>query len=100
MSIDKRIIYEKEDGGIAIIIPTEEFLKKFTVEDIARKDVPQGIPYKIVELADIVDTISDRTFRSAWEAEPFEPDGFGDPDGWNAEQEAKKLEEERRGPRR
>jgi hypothetical protein len=35
-----------------------------TIEEIAAKDVPEGKPYKIVDVADIP---SDRTFRDAWE---------------------------------
>jgi len=74
-----RIIYTKSDGGLAILIPTGEI----SIEDVARKDVPQGVAYKFVSLADIP---SDRTFRNAWVAEPFEPDGYGDPDGYWSEQ--------------
>ena len=57
----KRIIYPNNDGGVAIIIPADCGL---TIEEIAAKDVPQGKPYKIVDVADIP---SDRTFRNAWE---------------------------------
>ena len=57
----KRIIYPNNDGGVAIIIPADCGL---TIEEIAAKDVPQGKPYKIVDVADIP---SDRTFRDAWE---------------------------------
>ena len=57
-----RIIYPTADGGVAVIVPTEEC--GLTIEAIAAKDVPQGVPFKIVE----ADTIpSDRTFRNAWE---------------------------------
>ena len=58
----QRIIYPKDDGGVAVIIPTPEC--GLTVEEIAAKDVPAGKPYKIVDVADIP---SDRTFRNAWE---------------------------------
>ena len=57
----KRIIYPTDDG-VAIIIPTVEC--GFTIEEIAAKDVPEGKPFKIVDVADIP---SDRTFRNAWE---------------------------------
>jgi hypothetical protein len=57
----QRIIYPTDDGGVAIIIPADCGL---TIEEIAAKDVPQGKPYQIVDVADIP---TDRTFRNAWE---------------------------------
>lgn len=56
-----RIIYPNDDGGVAIIVPADCGL---TIEEIAAKDVPEGKPYKIVDVADIP---TDRTFRDAWE---------------------------------
>lgn len=61
--MNKRIIYQTEDGGIAIIVPADCGL---TIEQIAAKDVPAGKAYKIVDVADIP---TDRTFRNAWEME-------------------------------
>lgn len=60
----KKIIYQNDEGGIAIITPTSEVLSAYTVEQIADKDVPHGKPYKIVDASEIP---SDRTFRGAWE---------------------------------
>ena len=60
----KRIIYPTDDGGVAILIPTAEYLADHTIEELAAKDVPAGKPYKIVDVADIP---TDRTFRNAWE---------------------------------
>jgi hypothetical protein len=60
----KRIIYPTDDGGVAVVIPSPEALETITIEEIAAKDVPEGKPYKIVDVADIP---SDRTFRNAWE---------------------------------
>jgi hypothetical protein len=76
-----KIIFTNAEGGLSIIHPTGEL----PVEDVARKDVPQGVPYKIVEDSAVP---TDRTFRNAWVAEPFEPDGYGDPEGYWAEQAA------------
>ena len=59
----KRIIYPTDDG-VAIIIPSPEALEIMTIEEIAAKDVPAGVPYKIVDMSDIP---TDHTFRSAWE---------------------------------
>lgn len=61
---NKRIIYENNEGGIAIITPTFDALSTYTVEQIADKDVPHGKPYKIVDASEIP---TDRTFRGAWE---------------------------------
>ena len=52
----KQIIYQNETGGVSIIIPTESV-------ELALKDVPEGVPYEIVDAADIP---SDRYFRNAW----------------------------------
>lgn len=59
--MDKRIIFPNDEGGVSIIVPADCGL---TIEEIAAKDVPQGKPYKIVDVADIP---TDRTFRNAWE---------------------------------
>jgi hypothetical protein len=58
---NKRILYQTEEGGVAVIIPVSTEL---TVEEIAAKDVPSGRPYKIVDASEVP---SDRTFRNAWE---------------------------------
>lgn len=58
----KRIIYKTENGGVAVIVPSPDC--GLTIEQIAAKDVPHGVPFKIVDKADIP---SDRTFRDAWE---------------------------------
>ena len=60
----QRIIYQTDEGGVAVIIPTPEALQTMTIEEIAAKDVPKGQPYKIVNTSDIPE---DRTFRNAWE---------------------------------
>jgi hypothetical protein len=62
--MNQRIIYPNDNGGVDIIIPSPEYLAEHTIEELAAKDVPQGKPYKIVDVADIP---TDRTFRNAWE---------------------------------
>jgi hypothetical protein len=62
-----RIIYQTDDGGVAVIIPTPEALKKMSIQEIAKKDVPTGKAFKIVSDSDVP---SDRTFRNAWEVDP------------------------------
>lgn len=83
--MDKRIIYLTPVGGVAVIVPTGEL----AVAEVARKDVPAGIPYKIIDAADVP---SDRTFRAAWEADMSQPDGIGiGAEYWFAEQAAKEA---------
>ena len=62
--MNQRIIYPNNDGGVSILIPTPEYLAEHTIEELAAKDVPEGKPFKIVDVADIP---TDRTFRDAWE---------------------------------
>jgi hypothetical protein len=86
--MNQRIIYQNDEGGVSIIIPTGEI----AIEEVARKDVPAGVAYKIVDVADIP---SDRTFRDAWEADITEPDGVGiGADAWFAEQAQQQAQEE------
>ena len=51
-----RIIFQSESGGVSVIVPTGSV-------ELALKDVPAGVPYKIVSADDIP---SDRYFRNAW----------------------------------
>jgi len=55
--MNQRIIYPTDNGGVAIIIPAASI-------EAAMKDIPEGKPYKIVNVSDIP---TDRTFRNAWE---------------------------------
>lgn len=94
--MNSRILYGTPDGGVAVLIPTGEL----SATEVARKDVPQGVGYKILDLADIEGTISDRTFRGAWEADFTDPDGFGDPEGYAADKAAEEAAKPQRGPGR
>lgn len=58
-----KIIYKNESGGVSILHPTDEALSFMTIDEIAKKDVPAGLPYKIVGDSEIP---TDRTFRDAW----------------------------------
>jgi hypothetical protein len=59
-AMDKRIIYQNDNGGVSIIIPAECGL---TIEEIAAKDVPTSKPYKIIDASEIP---ADRSARNAW----------------------------------
>ncbi len=54
-----KIIYQNQEGGVSVIIPTGEL----SIEEVAVKDVPEGVAYEIVEDDAIP---SDRYFRGAW----------------------------------
>tara|TARA_R100001509_G_scaffold56428_1_gene31236 strand:+ start:7031 stop:7285 length:255 start_codon:yes stop_codon:yes gene_type:complete len=67
---DSKIVYlnPENEGGICIITPTDNCINPdtgnlFTLEEIAKKDVPTGVKYKIVPITDIP---TDRSFRDAW----------------------------------
>ena len=84
----QKIIYPQENGVVSVITPMDPTL---TVEDIALKDVPPGVPYIIVD-ADVIPT--DRTFRDAWEADFSSADGFGiGHDAWVARKEQEEVSE-------
>ena len=58
------ILYQQDNGTVAIIRPTAEALATMTIAQIAAKDVPAGKTFSIVNASTIP---TDRTFRNAWE---------------------------------
>ena len=67
---DSKIVYlnPENEGGICIISPTDNCInpdtgKLYTLEEIAKKDVPTGAKYKIIPVSDVP---TDRSFRDAW----------------------------------
>ena len=71
--MNQRIIYKNESGGVSVIIPSPDC--GLTIEQIARKDVPVGKPYKIVNVSEIP---SDRADRDAWMVDEADlTDGVG-----------------------
>lgn len=78
---ERVIIYPNETGGVAVVMPAIEC--GLSVEDIARKDVPAGVPYMIVDASTLP---RDLTFFDAWEADFSAPDGYGvGQEAWFAE---------------
>ena len=68
-----RIIYRTEEGTVVVVSASQEWTG--TMEELAQKDVPTGLKYKIVEDSVIP---TDRTFRNAWEVDEAElTDGVG-----------------------
>ena len=69
---NKRIIYQNDEGGVAVLIPADCGL---TIEQIAAKDVPTGKAYKIVDVSDVP---TDRQWRNEWTVDEADlTDGVG-----------------------
>lgn len=79
----KRIIYQNENGGVALITPVVDC--GIPVEEIARKDVPAGARFAILDTADVP---TDFTFFDAWEVNHGDlNDGISiGPNAWFIEQ--------------
>ena len=68
-----RIIYQTPEGAVVVVSASPEW--SGTMDQLAQKDVPTGLKYKIVD-DDVIPT--DRTFRNAWEVDEKElTDGVG-----------------------
>jgi hypothetical protein len=59
------IIYKKDEGGIAVIYPTQEALSTYGIQAIALKDVPEGRAFKIINDQDL----PDRSTRNYWDVD-------------------------------
>ena len=59
-----KIIYKDPKSTVSVITPTSEWTG--SMEELAQKNVPTGLKYKIVEDSVIP---TDRTFRNAWEVD-------------------------------
>lgn len=75
--ITKNIEEELESfSSLNIITPTQDALSSMTIEEIAKKDVPTGYKYKIINKSELP---NDRTFRDAWTINEDElTDGIGE----------------------
>lgn len=83
--MSKVIIYPNNEGWLSVVSPAPDC--SISIEEIARKDVPAGKPYHIIDASLVPE---DHTFFNAWEAEFINPSGFGiGADAWFAEQETK-----------
>lgn len=87
-----RVIYQTEEEGLVVVVPSGELED---INEVARKDVPAGVDYWILEDNEVPD---DRTFRDAWELNVSDlgtPDGKGiGAEAWFAEQEEKEVANE------
>lgn len=84
--MQKKIVYLNDDGNLSIVFPVDQSICGLSVEDIAKKDVPVGKPYLIVNDSDLPSENFD--YASAWEADFSNPDGYGiGAEAWFASQE-------------
>ena len=69
------IIYQQDNGAVAVVRPTEEALALYGIDAIAQKDVPAGKPYKIIDASEVP---TDRSMRNAWTVDEADlTDGVG-----------------------
>jgi hypothetical protein len=66
------IIYPNDEGWLSVIFPAVEC--GLPIEEIAKKDVPTGKPYRIIDSTLLP---QDSTFFNAWEADFSNSDGIG-----------------------
>ena len=82
--MEKMIVYPRADGGLVYVMPATNC--GISVSEIARKDVPSGQPFLIVDTADLPE---DYRYIDAWTADFSQPDGFGiGAEAWFAERAA------------
>lgn len=91
--MDKVIVFQLPERPISVIYQADYGLP---IDRIGQKDVPDGVPFWIIQSEEIP---TDRTFRNAWEldhAAMGEPDGVGDTpefDAWYEETVGKAARE-------
>ena len=67
-----KIIYNSPEKGFTLLIPSPNW--SGTLDELAQKDVPTGLKYKIVEDSDL----PDNDFFGAWEVDESDlTDGVG-----------------------
>jgi len=70
-----RIVYKQDNGAVSVIVPSESALAIYGIHAIAKKDVPHGKPYKIIDVSEIP---TDRSQRNLWTVDDADlTDGFG-----------------------
>ncbi len=72
------IVYQDDDGTASVVFPTNDL----PIEEVAKKDVPAGKPYLVMDGA----TLPDWQFQAAWVVDFSKPDGVGlGHDAWAAQ---------------
>lgn len=60
----RRIVFDDTNGSVIVLIPVLE--SGLSLEEIAKKDVPTGVDYSIVDVSELPPS---RLFRNAWKLE-------------------------------
>lgn len=69
-----QVIIYKSSEGVHVIRPNLEFVEMYGIEAIAKKDVPAGKPYKIIDASEL----PDRENRNQWDVDEADlTDGIG-----------------------
>lgn len=86
------IVYPEDagEGGVCVMFPCLEC--GLTIEEIAKKDVPEGRPFVYIEESELPDP----ELREAWDCDFSEPDGYGI--GYDAFMEEKQREQDAARP--
>lgn len=68
------IIYNQDNGNVAVVFPSPEALAQYGIMAIALKDVPAGKPFAIIDSADLPTGIP----QEAWTVDEADlTDGVG-----------------------
>ena len=79
---EKVIIFPQEGDSIALMYALDTSIP---IEEVARRDIAPGIPFKVIDASLIPEDIE---FLNAFEADFTNPDGYGiGREAWNDEQE-------------
>ena len=76
MEFKMKIVFLDHDDNVCILHPTPEAEASMSMIELGKKDVPKGLPFKVVNNSDIP---TDRTFREAWTIDKkYLTDGVGE----------------------
>jgi hypothetical protein len=69
-----QVIIFQNGSGVSVCVPAPDALARFGIDAIARKDVPAGRPYKIIDDSEL----PDRATRALWTVDVADlTDGVG-----------------------
>ena len=64
-----KVIIYLDNGTLRIVRPTPEGIAAFGVDGVAKKDVPTGVNYKIIDHSELPESREDRGAWSATESD-------------------------------
>lgn len=74
--MSKVVIYRQSTGVVAVFYPSADAVLAFGLDVVAKRAVPSGLPYKIIDADSLP---ADRSARAAWEVDDAElTDGVGE----------------------